>query len=74
MSTVTANAVHAVIGLQLVSIHPTFLPIFQVISIKAVGNENGGTIWWNLAILSNGTHFVQGMLATVQKEESQENN
>jgi replication factor A1 len=74
MSTVTANAVRTIIGLQSASTDPAFLPIFQVISIKAVGNQNGGTVQRYRAVLSDGTHFVQGMLATqlnplVQKEE-----
>jgi replication factor A1 len=74
MSTVTTNAVRTIIGLQSASTDPAFLPIFQVISIKAVGNQNGGTVQRYRAVLSDGTHFVQGMLATqlnplVQKEE-----
>jgi replication factor A1 len=74
MSTVTSDAVRTIIGLQSASTDPAFLPIFQVISIKAVGNQNSGTVQRYRAVLSDGTHFVQGMLATqlnplVQKEE-----
>ena len=74
MSSVTPNAVRTIIGLQATSTDPSFAPIFQVISIKSVGNQNGGTIQRYRAVLSDGTHFVQGMLATqlnslVQNEE-----
>jgi hypothetical protein len=67
--TVTANAVRTVVlGLQSASADCAFLPIFQVISIHAMRCQNGGTVQRCGAVLSNGTHFLQGMLVAIEDE------
>jgi len=60
--TLTADGIRTIISLTSAASNQTFKPIFQLISIKAVGNTNG--VQRFRAVLSDGSHFVQGMLAT----------
>lgn len=72
----TANGIRTIVSLTSSGSNKTFKPVFQLISIKAVGNKNG--VQRYRAVLSDGSHFVQGMLATqlnhmVQSNEIQTN-
>jgi replication factor A1 len=60
----THNGVREIIVMQSNSSDPAFQPILQVISIKPVANNNGVGVNRYRAVLSDGEHFVQGMLAT----------
>ena len=57
----TAGAVQNLVGAH----EPNFKPICQIINIKNVGNKNGdgGQDRYRI-IISDGTHYVQGMMAT----------
>ena len=59
---VTHEAIRTLVGMASASANPAFQPIVQVISIKPVTNTSGQTRY--RAVLSDGQHFVQGMLAT----------
>lgn len=59
-SLLTPNAVRTIIGVNSRD-DPTFSPIVQVIQIRPVNNT--GPPRYRL-VLSDGTHFIQGMLAT----------
>jgi replication factor A1 len=72
----TTEGIRTIISMTSTSSNPAFQPVFQLISIKAVGNSNG--VQRFRAVLSDGTHFVQGMLATqlnhmVESHELQNN-
>eukprot|EP00526_Cylindrotheca_closterium_P007707 CAMPEP_0113658048 /NCGR_PEP_ID=MMETSP0017_2-20120614/31461_1 /TAXON_ID=2856 /ORGANISM="Cylindrotheca closterium" /LENGTH=653 /DNA_ID=CAMNT_0000572195 /DNA_START=51 /DNA_END=2012 /DNA_ORIENTATION=+ /assembly_acc=CAM_ASM_000147 len=72
----TADGIRTIVSLTSSGSNKTFKPVFQLISIKAVGNKNG--VQRYRAVLSDGSHFVQGMLATqlnhmVQSNEIQNN-
>jgi replication factor A1 len=59
----TPDAVRKIISMQSASEDPAFQPIFQVLSVKAVGTTPAGAQRYR-AVLSDSVHFVQGMLAT----------
>eukprot|EP00980_Cylindrotheca_fusiformis_P028072 scaffold22577_cov122-Cylindrotheca_fusiformis.AAC.51 len=73
----TTGGIRKIISMSSTSTDAAFQPVFQLISIKAVGNSNGVRRRFR-AVLSDGTHFVQGMLATqlnhmVESQELQNN-
>ena len=59
----TPNGVKTIINMASGSANQNFKPNFQVISLKNVGATAGGKPRYR-AVLSDGTHFIQGMLAT----------
>ena len=63
MASLTADGVRTIVGMGATSENPAFQPVFQVISIKRVGSAND-TVARFRAVLSDGTYFVQGMLAS----------
>ena len=59
----TPNGVKTIITMTSGTANPAFKPIFQVISLRNVGATTGGKPRYR-AVLSDGTNFIQGMLAT----------
>ena len=71
----TEGGVRKIIATQKPGDDPAFKPIFQVISVKQVGTPTSVRY---RTVLSDGTHFVQGMLATqinhlVENDELKQN-
>lgn len=62
MTSLTENGVRTIVSMTSAAENKAFRPVFQVISIKQVGSSNG--IARFRAVLSDGTYFVQGMLAS----------
>lgn len=62
----TTDGIRTIIGMASPSSNPAFQPVLQAISIKNVGT--GGDTKRYRAVLSDGTHFVQGMVATQLNE------
>ena len=63
MSSLTEGAVRKIVASEKAGDDPAFKPIFQVINIKQVGSPTSVRY---RTVLSDGTYFVQGMLATQQ--------
>ena len=57
----TSNGIATIVSLQSASADRNFQPVLQVLSIKNVGNDRFRVV------LSDGSHYVQGMLATQLK-------
>lgn len=58
----TPDGIRTIVGMTSPSSDPSFQPVLQAISIKNVGSSNDTKRY--RAVLSDGTHFVQGMVAT----------
>jgi replication factor A1 len=73
----STDGVRKIISMTASSSDPGFNPVFQCISVKSVGSSGSGPTRYR-AILSDGTFYVQGMLATqlnsmVESEELKTN-
>mmetsp|Transcript_111608 Transcript_111608/g.322586 ORF Transcript_111608/g.322586 Transcript_111608/m.322586 type:complete len:637 (+) Transcript_111608:377-2287(+) len=64
----TSNGIATIVGMKSSADDPSFHPTLQVLSVKNVGPGKSGTGGDRFRIvLSDGVHFVQGMLATQLK-------
>jgi hypothetical protein len=59
----TVNGIKTILATLSGTTNPSFQPVYQVISIKAVGTTSMGCQRYRI-VLSDGQFFVQGMLAT----------